>query len=103
MDCTPHDVATGETHLQGVKMEVVATSENDLKGQKLEVVATGETDLMCQQSHVVATGEIDLEAREEIAGRVMSAWMELRGAGAVFVVYGGTWLSGGRAGRNDEI
>ena len=35
--------------------------------------ATGETDLKGQKSEVVATGETDLEAREEIAGRVLSA------------------------------
>ena len=48
MNCTPHGVATGETDLEG------------------------------QKSEVVTTGEIDLEAREEITGRVVSAWRELR-------------------------
>ena len=51
------------TDLEGKKMEVVATDETDLKGQKMEVVATAETDL---------------EAREEIAGRVLFAWKDLR-------------------------
>ena len=32
VDCTPHNVATGETDLQREKMEVVATGESDLKG-----------------------------------------------------------------------
>ena len=33
---------------------------------------------MREKSQVVATGETVVEAREEIAGRVMSAWKDLR-------------------------
>ena len=67
-------MATRETD----KSVVVAKGEIYLKSQKLEIVATGETDLKGHQSEVEATGETDLEAREEIAGRVLSVWKDLR-------------------------
>ena len=41
-------------------------------------VATGETDLPGQKSEVVATGLIDQEACEEIEGRVLSACEDFR-------------------------
>ena len=44
VDCTQHDVATGETDLQGKNMDFVATGETDLQGKKMEVVATGGDD-----------------------------------------------------------
>ena len=68
----------GETHW------MVAWSERSwmpvvLQGQKLEVVATGEkTDVKGRNLDVVATGETDLEASEDIAGRVLSAWKDVR-------------------------
>ena len=73
--CTPHDVATGGADLKGQKSEVAATG---VKRQKAEVVAIGETDLQGKKLEIMATGETDLEAREEIAGRVLSACTDFR-------------------------
>ena len=61
--CTPHDVATGETDLNGQMLEIVATGETDLKRQMLEVAATGETNLQGQMLEVLATGETDLNGQ----------------------------------------
>ena len=79
--CTPNDVATRETDLQGKKMGGVATGEADLESEKLKILATGETDLKGQEMEKVATGETDLKGQKSevvaTGDTVLEGWKKL--------------------------
>ena len=89
--------AEQSVHISALVMkEIAAVVQHILVSPIMEEIA----GVAQWTSEVVATRETDLEAREEIAGRVVSARKELREWGARVVVEGETWRSGGRPERN---
>ena len=84
VDCTPHNVATGKTDLQGQKTEVVATGGD------------GSSRVRSRRSWQL------MRLAWKLVGKQQDSYVSVQrasGVGARVVVEGGTWRSGGRAGR----